>query len=408
MSERFDVLIVGAGHGGATAAASLRQHRFQGTIALLSKETQLPYERPPLSKEYLSGERPLERMLIRPANHWAEHNIDLKLGHEVTAINSGERYVTLRSGQRVAYGTLIWAAGGRARNLSCEGGLLKGVHALRSLADADALKLELPAAQTAVIIGGGYIGLEAAAALSKAGKKVTLLESQDRVLARVAGEPVSRFFEAVHRSHGVDVRLSQEVACIDGSQGKVSSVRLRDGNALPADIVIVGVGIIPSVEPLLDAGAQGGNGVAIDERCATSLPDIYAIGDCALHMSRYAGGKWARIESVQNAHDQAQVVARSLSGTPSTYTAIPWFWSNQYDIKLQTIGLAMCSDAALVRGEPASQSFSVIYLREQQVVAIDCINAAKDFVQGRLLVSAGSRPATTALTDKNIPLKDLV
>jgi 3-phenylpropionate/trans-cinnamate dioxygenase ferredoxin reductase component len=407
MSERFDVLIVGAGHGGATAAASLRQFRFAGSVALLSQEAHLPYDRPPLSKDYLSGERSLERMWIRPGNYWAERNITLKLGQAVTAINARDKYVTLQDGARLEYASLVWAAGGRPRNLSCEGSSLKGVHTLRTLADADALKLELPAAKNVVIIGGGYIGLEAAAVFSKIAKKVTLLESLDRVLSRVTAEPVSRFYEAVHRSHGVDVRLRQEVACIEGVQGKTSAVRLRDGSRLPADIVIVGVGIIPSVEPLLDAGAQGDNGVAIDAHCATSLPDVYAVGDCAMHVNHYAGGRWVRVESVQNAHDQAQVVARSLSGIPSDYVAIPWFWSNQYDLKLQTVGLSMGYDTALVRGDPARRSFSLIYLRERQVIALDCINAPKDFVQGRLLVSAASCPPAAALTDNRVPLKDL-
>lgn len=401
---RFDVLIVGGGHGGAQAALSLRLKKFAGTIAIVGDEAVLPYERPPLSKEYLAGERTLERILIRSEEGWAERAVTLLLGRTVTRIDPDAHAVHLADGETINYGTLIWAAGGSPRRLSCPGNDLVGVHGIRTLADADRLLGELPDVREAVVIGGGYIGLEAASALSKFGKSVTVLEAADRVLARVAGETLSRFYENEHRAHGVDVRLGVSVQAIEGRGGRVSGVRLADGEVLPAQLVIVGIGIVPAVAPLLDAGAAGGNGVLVDATCRTSLPDVFAIGDCAAHESGFAGGAIMRIESVQNATDQALTVAKAITGQPEPYTAIPWFWSNQYDLKLQTIGLSVGYDEAFVHGDPLQKSFSVVYLRTGKVLALDCVNATRDYVQGRALIGrqARSRPEFLASGD---PLK---
>jgi 3-phenylpropionate/trans-cinnamate dioxygenase ferredoxin reductase subunit len=266
---------------------------------------------------------------------------------------------------------------------------------------------ELPAVSRAVVIGGGYIGLEAAAVLSKFGKTVVLLETLDRVLARVAGAPLSRFLEAEHRAHGVDIRLGVSVDCILGEE-RVTGVRLSDGQVLDAQMVIVGIGILPAAEPLIAAGAQGGNGVAVDGQCRTSLPDVFAIGDCALHANRYAGGARIRLESVQNANDQATVAAKAILGQPAQYDATPWFWSNQYDIKLQTVGLSIGHDQTVVRGDMASRSFSVAYLKAGRLIALDCVNAVKDYVQGRKLIVDGARVDVMRLIDPATPLKDLV
>jgi 3-phenylpropionate/trans-cinnamate dioxygenase ferredoxin reductase subunit len=230
-----------------------------------------------------------------------------------------------------------------------------------------------------------------AAVLAKFGKKVVLLEALDRVLARVAGEDLSRFYEAEHRAHGVEVRLGAAVDCIEGTD-KVSGVRMHDGEVIPAQMVIVGIGIIPAVEPLIAAGAEGGNGVAVDHQCRTSLPDIFAIGDCALHANGFADGLPIRLESVQNANDQATLVARTVMGQDLAYDAVPWFGSNQYDLRLQTVGLSTGHDATVLRGDPASRSFSVIYLKEGRVIALDCVNATKDYVQGRKLVVERASP----------------
>jgi len=402
-----DVVIVGGGHGGAACAIALRKNGFSGSILIVGKESELPYERPPLSKEYLSGEKVFTRILIRPESFWVDQRIDFRCGSRVVSVNPAEHRIQTEDGTTIGYGRLIWATGGTPRRLSCAGHHLKGVHTVRDRADADRMIAELPNVQTAVVIGGGYIGLEAAAVLTKFGKSVVLLEALGRVLARVAGEDLSRFFEAEHRTHGVDVRLGQVVDCILGDD-RVTGVRLTDGTVIDADMVIVGIGIIPEVAPLIEAGADGGNGVAVDTACRTSLPDIYAIGDCALHANRYADGTPIRVESVQNANDQATVVAKGIAGQIADYDAIPWFWSNQYDLKLQTVGLSTGYDATVLRGDPATRRFSVVYLRAGHVIALDCVGTVKDYVQGRKLVESAAVIAPEMLADTDVALKDMV
>ena len=261
----YDVLIVGAGHGGAQAAVSLRQNKFEVSIAIVGDEPELPYERPPLSKEYFSGEKSFERILIRPATFWAERNIDMLLSRRVTAVDPQAHQVMLNDGSTIGYGKMIWATGGAPRKLTCSGHDLAGVHAVRNRADVDRMLVEMDATNKVGVIGGGSIGLDAAAVLSTFGKKVTVLEALERVLARVAGEPLSRFYEAEHRAHGVEVELGAKVDCIVGNaDGRVTGVKMHDGTVLPADMVIVGIGIVPAVEPLIAAGAGGGNGVDVD------------------------------------------------------------------------------------------------------------------------------------------------
>ncbi len=403
----FDVVIVGGGHGGAQAAIALRQNGFGGSIAVIGAEPDPPYERPPLSKDYLAGERPFERMLIRPLAFWQEREVTLMLGRSVTAIDAATHRVTTDTGERIGYERLIWAAGGSPRRLACAGHDLVGVHTVRTRADVDRMIDELPEVKRVVVIGGGYIGLEAAAALRRKGKSVVLLEAQDRVLARVAGEALARFYESAHRAEGVDVRLGVAVDCLIGDD-RITGVRLATGDTLAADMAVVGIGIEPSVEPLIAAGAEGGNGVLVDSGCRTTLPDVYAIGDCALHANAFADGALLRVESVQNANDQATLVAKAIVGQPGTYRATPWFWSNQFDLKLQTVGLSAGHDDAILRGDPATRSFSVVYLKQGRVVALDCVNTTKDYVQGRKLVEAGARPDPEQLADPTVPLKALL
>ena len=404
---RSDVLIVGAGHGGAQAAIALRQLKFGGTITIVGEEQELPYERPPLSKEYLAGEKAFDRLLIRPAAFWEERQVDMLLGCRAARVLSDVHEVELESGERIQYGALIWAAGGAPRRLSCSGSDLRRVHTIRSRADVDRVMDELPAAGNVIVIGGGYIGLEAAAVLSKLGNRVTIIEALDRVLARVAGEPISRFYEEEHRRHGVDVRTGAAVECIEEQDGAACAIRLEGGERLQADLVVVGIGIVPTVGPLLAAGASGSSGVDVDQHCRTSMSDVYAIGDCAAHENRYAGGARIRLESVQNASDQATTAAKSIVGQPEAYSAVPWFWSNQYDLKLQTVGLSIGHDDLVVRGNPAERSFSVVYLRGGRVVALDCVNSVKDYVQGRVLVQNGVIPPRDKLAEHSIPLKSL-
>jgi 3-phenylpropionate/trans-cinnamate dioxygenase ferredoxin reductase subunit len=402
----YDILIVGGGHGGAQAAIALRQAKYEGSIGVVNAEPEYPYERPPLSKDYFAGDKAFERIMIRPAAFWAERSVDMMLGMRVDAVDPSAHKVTLSDGADLSYGKMIWATGGSPRPLPVEGGNLLGMHVVRSRADVDGMLDGLDNVSDIAIVGGGYIGLEAAAVLRKIGKKVTVLEAMDRVLARVAGAPLSRFYEAEHRAHGVDVRLGVEISGIEGSDF-VTGVRLANGEVIPAQMVIVGIGIIPAVAPLLTAGAAGGAGVDVDAYCRTSLPDIYAIGDCAAHANDFAGGNVMRVESVQNANDMANAVAKSLTNELTPYHAVPWFWSNQYDLRLQTVGISAGYDSMVLRGDPDTRSFSVVYLKANKVIALDCVNATKDYVQGRLFVTEGLSPTFEQLADTNVPLKEL-
>ncbi|MGO7337514.1 NAD(P)/FAD-dependent oxidoreductase [Rhizobium leguminosarum] len=403
LTRSFDCVIVGGGHGGSQTAAALRQSGFTGSIALIGAEPDLPYDRPSLSKDYLAGKKTFERMHLRPQDFWGTREVELLLGRHVSAVDPTARTVMTDRGEYFSYGQMVWAAGGDPRKLSCPGSDMAGIFYIRSKADCDALIDVLPDAQRIVIIGGGYVGLEAAAVFREIGKEVTLVEALDRVLARVAGDPISRFYENEHRARGVDLRLNSNVASLAGVSGRVSSVVLASGEAITADIVVIGIGIIPSVGPLIAAGAKGANGVDVDEFCRTSLPNIYCIGDCA----RLESGPGIRIESVQNATDQATTAAKAICGEFKAYDATPWFWSNQYDLKMQTVGLNYGFDSVVTRGDPASRGFSVIYLKNGAVLALDCINSPRDYVQGRKLVDNAARIDPAALADTSRQLKEI-
>lgn len=404
----YDVLIVGAGHGGAQAALLLRQAGFEGSIALLGDENEPPYERPPLSKEYMAGDKPFERILIRPAQFWPDRNVELLLGKRVKTLDPAAKTVTTTAGETIGYGRMIWATGGSPRPLTCPGADAQGIHSIRRRDDVDAIMAKLADVKHVVVIGGGYIGLEAAAVLSKLGKSVTLLEALPRVLARVAGEELSRFYEAEHKAHGVDLRTNAMVESIEAdASGKARAVILADKTRIEADLIIVGIGIIPETAPLILAGASGGNGVDVDAYCRTSLPDVYAIGDCASHANRHARGAQIRLESVQNANDQAKVAVQHIMGEPAEYEALPWFWSNQYDLRLQTIGLSTGHDRAILRGDPASRSFSVLYLLGGKLIAIDAVNMVKDYVQAKAHILSGALLDQAQLADAGKPLKEV-
>lgn len=403
----FDVAIVGAGHAGAQAASLLRQRGFAGTLGLFGDEPELPYERPPLSKDYLAGEKPFDRLLLRAEDFWRNHDISLLNGTRIDRVDAQARLLYTDSGKCFGYGNLVWAAGGSPRRLTCPGYELAGVHYVRTRHDVDRLRAELDRTRRVVVIGGGYIGLETAAVLQQLGRSVTLLEVENRVLARVAGESLSRFYEAEHRARGVDVRLSTPVESIIGEAGRVTGVALADGTLLPAEMVVVGIGIEPSVAPLAEAGVRiAAGGVLVDEYCRSSAANIFAIGDCAAHRNAHSAlDDPIRLESVQNANDQARVVADSLTGKPQPYTALPWFWSDQYDLKLQTAGLSAGHDQAVVRGDPANRSFSVVYLQQGRVLAVDSVNLARDFVQAKALVQARAVVDAEALADVSISLR---
>ena len=408
--DNADVVIVGTGHGGAQAAIALRQQGHEGSIVMVGRDSEPPYERPPLSKEYLAGDKPFERIMIRPAKFWADKDVELRLGKSVSEVDWMAHEVVLSDGSRIGYRKLIWAGGGDPRRLSCPGASLKGVHAVRDKRDVDTIMAALEqGARRFVVIGGGYIGLEAAAVLRKLDCEVTLLEALPRVLARVAGEELSRFVEAEHRAHGVDLRLETAVEAIEGDDGKVTGVKLADGEVIPCDAVIVGIGIVPAVAPLIAAGAAGSNGVDVDVYCRTTLDDVYAIGDCAAHANPFADQAVIRLESVQNANDMANTVARAIMGDKQPYHALPWFWSNQYDLRLQTAGLSLDYDQAILRGDPETRKFSVVYLKEGKPIAFDCVNNTKDYVQGRKLIENEIDDVDLELlADPEVPLKELL
>ena len=406
---QVDVLIVGAGHGGAAVAQALRRYDFEGTVHMVGRESEPPYERPPLSKEYLARERDFERLYIRPPEFWAEKNVSLQLDTEVTQVDPDEKRAQLTGGEWIGYGHMIWATGGDARKLTCPGADLEGVHSVRTRSDVDRIMRQIDkGAQNIVVIGGGYIGLEAAAVLRKLDLTVVVLEVLDRVLARVAGPDLSKFYETKHRSNGVDLRLNTGVERFLNNGRKCCGVALSDGSELAADMVIVGIGIVPSIDPLVAAGAAIGNGVEVDEYCSTTLADVFAIGDCAAHSNAYADGEMIRLESVQNANDMAVTVAKAICGVKEPYQATPWFWSKQYDLNLQTVGLSFGHDETVTRGDPETSSFSIIYLKQGRVVAFDCVNKVKDYVQGKKLVEARAAINPALLSDDTLSLKEML
>jgi NADPH-dependent 2,4-dienoyl-CoA reductase/sulfur reductase-like enzyme len=410
-TQHADVVIVGTGHGGAQAAIALRQHGHEGSILMIGRDDAPPYERPPLSKEYLAGDKGFERIMIRPEKFWAEKDIALRLGAAVTAIDAARHTLTLSDGGQVTYRKLIWSGGGDPRRLPVPGAVLPGVFYVRDKADADAMMAALTGgAKRAVVIGGGYIGLEAAAVLRKLGCAVTLVEMLPRLLARVAGEELSTFYAEEHRRQGVDLRLSTGVSAVLGEEaGHVTGVRLDTGEEVPCDMVVVGIGIVPAVAPLIAAGAAGSNGVDVDFCCRTTLDDVYAIGDCAAHANPFADNAVIRLESVQNAHDMANTVAKAIMGEKEPYHALPWFWSNQYDLKLQTAGLSLGFDQTVLRGDPADRKFTVVYLKAGKPIAFDCVGTMKDYVQGRKLLESGCGKIDPALlSDPEVAIKDLL
>ncbi len=402
-----EILIVGTGQAGAQAAISLRQEGFQGGITMVGEESDLPYERPPLSKDYLAGERTADRLLLRPPAFWAERAVGIVPETRIETVERG--VATADDGRIFPFDSLIWAAGGHARRLACAGAELGGVHYIRTRQDDDNLRADLSVASRVCVIGGGYVGLEAAAVLAKSGKRVTVVEAQPRLLARVSAAPVGDFYRRVHEAHGVEVLLDASVAALEG-EGRVDRVRLADGRAIECDVVIAGIGLVASVAPLgIDC-----NGVPVDGHCRSALPGIYAIGDCAAHANRFAAGAVIRLESVQNAVDMAKAAAAHIvqGDAAKPYDACPWFWSNQYDLKLQTVGLSIGHDETVVRGDPSldgkgAGGWSLVYLRAGVVVALDCINAPRDYVQGKALVERGARIAPALLADPALPLKTL-
>ena len=365
----MSVVIIGAGQAAAQLVDSLRRRGYAGALTMVGDEG-LPYQRPPLSKKYLAGELGLDRLQLRQPGYFVEQRVDLRLGRRATEIDRVAKRVRLDDGATLDYEHLVIATGSHPRRLKMPGADLGGVHYLRSLSDADQLRTEVHVGQHAVIIGGGYIGLEVAATLRQLGMEVTVLEMAERVMNRVVAEPVSRYYEREHANHGVKIELGARVLALHGdSNGRVSSVE-TDRGSIAANLVVVGIGVLPTDEIAQSAGLACDNGVVVDEYCQTSDPAIFAIGDCSNHPSTHYRRR-VRLESVDNAFEQANTVAANITGTPTKHDRVPWFWSDQYHHKLLIVGLADGHDQAILRGDPANHSFSVCYLRDGEFIAID-------------------------------------
>jgi 3-phenylpropionate/trans-cinnamate dioxygenase ferredoxin reductase subunit len=399
------IAIVGAGHAAGQAIASLRQRKFGGRIVLIGDEPYLPYQRPPLSKKYLAGELAAERLYVKPAAFYENAQIELRLNTRVCSIDRSARRLTTIDNDEVAYDKLILALGSRVRKLQVEGGDLEGIHYLRSIADADGIRAAVSTGKRVVIVGAGYIGLEVAAVCRQRSLDVTVLEMADRVMSRAVSSQVSDFYQKMHESHGVKLSLSTGISHFCGD-GKVQSVITSDGQTLAADFVVVGVGILPNVELAECTGLEVNDGIVVTDQCQTSDSDIYAVGDCTSHPNAIYDTQ-LRLESVHNALEQAKTAASNICGVEMHYSQVPWFWSDQYDLKLQIAGLSQGYDNAILRGDPESASFSCLYLKEGILIAVDAINSPKDFLQSKVLIARRARIDLQRLSNVDVPLKDL-
>ena len=398
------MVIIGAGHAAGQAAASLRQEKYEGDITIIGDEPHVPYQRPPLSKQYLSGEQGLDRVYLRPEKFYADKNITLKLGVTATAIDPAAQTISLDDGDTVEYEKLIIATGSRARILNIDGSDLGGIHYLRTIADVDAIRAEMQPGKSLVIVGGGYIGLEVASVGVEAGLTVHVLEMEERILQRVTTPEMSAYYHNLHTSRGVNIHTSTGVTGFAGD-GQVQQVLCGDGVAFDADLVIVGIGIIPNVELAEAAGLTCDNGIVVDDHCRTSDANIYAAGDCTNHPNPLLNRR-LRLESVPNAMEQARVCASNMLGGDKVYSAMPWFWSDQYELKLQMVGFSADHDTQVVRGNMDDNQFAVFYLKDGLVVSADAVNSPKEFMVCKQLV--GKPADVQALQNPDTDLKALL
>lgn len=405
------LVIVGAGHAGSELAVSARQSGWGGRITLQGDEPLLPYHRPPLSKAWLAGQVDAEGLLLRPRSAYEAAGIELCSGARMEAIDRANRRIELADGSTLAYDKLALCMGGRPRPLSC-GGLTpnerpRNLHYLRSMADAEGIRSQLHPGVRLVIIGGGYVGLEVAASARGLGAEVTLLEVQPRVLARVAGAEVSAFYERVHRAAGVDLRTGTEVASVELHDGAIRTVVCLDGTRLAVDLVVAGLGMLVNVEAARAAGLAEEGGIPVDEFSRTRDPHVLAAGDCTLQFNSLYGRE-LRIESVPNALEQARAAGSWLGGKPRPNRSVPWFWSDQYGLKLQMAGLSQGHDRCVLRGDPATRSFSAFYLAGERLLAMDAINRPADFMWAKRALAQVCTVDFKRLGDESVPLKDLV
>jgi len=403
MSEK--IVIAGAGHAAGQVVATLRQKKFSGNICLIGEEAYLPYQRPPLSKKYLAGELPAERLHFKAHNFYDEPNIEVHLNTTIDRIDRTTKVVHSNDGLEFPYDKLVLSLGAHPRHIDLPGVELAGVHYLRTIQDVDRIREEFGTGRRLVIVGAGYIGLEVAAVAAQLGLDVTVAEMLDRVMSRVVSPQVSEFYQKEHTDHGVTLRLSAGIKGFAGD-GHVHAVDLADGTQIPADLVIIGIGVVPNTGLAADAGLEISNGIVVNDQCRTSDPDIYAVGDCTFHPNAVLG-RQLRLESVHNALEQAKTAAANICGEDQRYAQVPWFWSDQYDLKLQIAGLSQDYDQTIIRGDPGGRSFSCLYLNGGKLIAVDAINRPKDFMQAKKLIADHAIIDPALLADSNLELKDM-
>src|SRR6202790_5047749 len=400
------ILIIGGGQAGAQAVDTLRREGFGGRLVLICGEPELPYQRPPLSKKYLCGEMATDRLLFRHRSFYDEHRVELKLGQRAVRLDPAARRVELADGEQLTYDRLLLCLGAESARLTWPGGALSGVHYLRALSDVAPIQAGFKPQARVVIIGGGYIGLETAATCRKMGCEVTVLEMADRVMNRVVAPGVSQYFAEEHRAHGVTIVCDTRVVCLEGGE-RVERVVCADGTRHAADLVIVGVGAVATTELARAAGLACDNGIVVDEYCRTSDAAIYAAGDCTNHPSLRFGRR-VRLESVDNAFEQGKTAALNLLDRPVAHDRVPWFWSDQFDNKLLIVGLSQDHDAQVLRGDPASRSFSVCYLKGRELLAVEAVNHSKDYMAARKLIAERALLNPEKLAVSEVSLKDSI
>ena len=401
-----NVVIAGAGHAAGQVVATLRQKKFDGRITLIGEESWYPYQRPPLSKKFLAGEMSAERLYFKPESFYDDPNIDVQLNTRVTTIDSAARSVNTDNSGSFDYDYLVIATGSRPRELTLPGIDINGIHYLRGVDDVNRIRADLESHRRVVIIGAGYIGLEVAAVTAQLGHDVTVVEMAERVMSRVVSPELSKFYQDVHMANGVHLKLATGIAGFSGDN-HVEAVLLDDNESLPADVVVVGIGIVPNTELAATAGLEVSNGVVVNDHCQTSDPNIYAVGDCTWHPNALLGTE-LRLESVHNALEQAKTAAANICGDDISYAQVPWFWSDQYDLKLQIAGLSQGYDDVVIRGDMRSHSFACLYLRAGQLIAVDAVNRPRDFVQSKALIASHAKIDPALLADTDIELKELV
>lgn len=404
MSKKL--IIVGAGHAAAEVVGMLRKNQFEGQVTLIGDEPHLPYQRPPLSKKYFSDELALDKLYIRNQAFYEQAEVELKLNYRVVAIDRIKQQVELENAEQLDYDYLVLATGSRPRDLPITGFASERVKTLRGISDVDAIKKQLSDSSRLLIVGGGFIGLEVAASARQLGCEVVVLEAMDRVLKRVTGEEVSHFYQQLHAEQGVDIKLNTALQEFQHGD-RESYALLADGDKLAFDLAIVGIGVLPNGELAAEAGLACDNGILVNEYCQTSDEHIYAIGDCCNHPSPLYNRR-LRLESVPSALAQAKTAVNAICGKPETFDEVPWFWSDQYHIKLQAAGLNTGFDKAVLRGDPQSESFAVFYLLNNCLLSVDAINSPIEFMVGRQLVAKQAELSEQVISDTSINLKTLI